>query len=370
MTLAVILVAGLCLAYANGANDNFKGVATLLGSGTTDYRRALLWAGVTTFLGSLTAVFLAEQLLKAFSGKGLVDASLTSDAGYVASVALGAGLTVFLATRLGLPISTTHSLLGALIGAGWMAGSPINLSVLSRNFMIPLLLSPALAILAACVVYGSLHGFRGITGITRETCFCLDRQIVEVVPVLDSTAALRRSSELTATLGGIVTCQDRYRGTLAGIGAGPVLDWLHYLSAGAVGFARGLNDTPKIAALLLVMPQVGRTSGTALVGIAMAAGGLLDSRKIADIMSRRITTMNHGQGFSANLVTSTLVILASTLGLPVSTTHVSCGALIGIGTITGQARWRTVSTIAAAWLGTLPLAALMAASCRAVIGVL
>src|SRR5687767_2608950 len=142
MTLAAILVAVLCLAYANGANDNFKGVATLFGSGTTNYRRALLWATATTLLGSLTAVFLAEQLLKNFSGRGLVEDRLTADVSYSAAVALAAGLTVLLATRLGMPISTTHGLVGALVGAGWAAGSAVDVSKLGTGFFLPLLASP------------------------------------------------------------------------------------------------------------------------------------------------------------------------------------------------------------------------------------
>ena len=117
MALGILLVAVLCLAYANGANDNFKGVATLFGSGTTNYRWALTWATITTFIGSVTAVVLAETLLKSFSGKGLVAADLVTDADYGAAVALGAGLTVLLATCVGMPISTTHGLVGALIGA-------------------------------------------------------------------------------------------------------------------------------------------------------------------------------------------------------------------------------------------------------------
>ena len=63
MTVAIILLAVVCLACANGANDNFKGVATLFGSGTTNYRGALAWATVATLLGSLTAVFLAGRIL-------------------------------------------------------------------------------------------------------------------------------------------------------------------------------------------------------------------------------------------------------------------------------------------------------------------
>ena len=73
MLFFVIVIAGMCLAYANGANDNFKGVATLFGSRTTNYRRALTWATVTTLLGSVAALLLAGELLKSFGGKGLIE---------------------------------------------------------------------------------------------------------------------------------------------------------------------------------------------------------------------------------------------------------------------------------------------------------
>ena len=94
MTLLVIIGTGLLLAYANGANDNFKGVATLLGSHTTSYRRALIWATVTTALGSVTALALARGLLEAFRGKGLVPPEVVADPSFSMAVALAAGATV------------------------------------------------------------------------------------------------------------------------------------------------------------------------------------------------------------------------------------------------------------------------------------
>ena len=90
----------------------------------------------------------------------------------------------------------------------------------------------------------------------------------------------------------------------------------------------------------------------------MAIGGLLNARKVAETMSRKITTMNHGQGFTANLTTAILVVLASLYGLPVSTTHVSVGSLFGIGLTTGKANADMMSAIVLAWLVTLPSAAI------------
>ncbi len=76
MIFLVGMLAVLFVAYANGANDNFKGVATLLGSKTTDYKKALWWATVTTFLGSVASLYFAKALVSRFSGQGLVPASI------------------------------------------------------------------------------------------------------------------------------------------------------------------------------------------------------------------------------------------------------------------------------------------------------
>ena len=81
------------------------------------------------------------------------------------------------------------------------------------------------------------------------------------------------------------------------------------------------------------------------VGLVMAWGGLTSARRVAETMSHRVTQMNPGQGFTANIITSVLVIGASRFGMPVSTTHVSCGSLFGIGAATQQAHWRTVGTM-------------------------
>jgi PiT family inorganic phosphate transporter len=363
MTLAIILMAVICLAYANGANDNFKGVATLFGSGTTNYRRALTWATITTFLGSLTAVLLAGTLLKSFSGKGLVADELVTSVNYGAAVALGAGLTVLLATRIGMPISTTHSLVGALIGAGWAAGSAINLAKLGGGFFIPLLVSPFLAVAVAVLLYPIFTYTRRRLGITSETCLCVGSETVEVVPVSCNAVALQRAEQLSIQIGDTVSCTSRYQGKMLGLEASSVLDRLHYFSAGMVCFARGLNDTPKIAALLLLAPALGSLGSTALVGIAIAIGGVVSARRVAETMSQKITAMNHGQGFTANLVTGIIVIGASRFGLPVSTTHVSCGSLFGLGTVTRQAHWGVIGKILGAWLITLPIGAALGAAC-------
>ena len=303
ITIAVVVVA-----YANGANANFKGVASLFGSVTTSYRTAVNWAAVTTAAGCVVAMFLAAGLLKTFSGKGLVPDALIAQPLFLLAVAAGAGITGVLATRLGFPVSTTHLLTGALLGAGWIAGE-VNVAKLWESFIKPLLLSPVLAVFAGAVIYLVLKTLRLAPDHRTRT-----------------------------------------------------LDALHFLSAGAVCFARGLNDTPKMAALLLGVGWLHGNAGMILIALAMAAGGLLSAKQVAETLAHKITDMNPGQGFAANLATALLVTTASIHGLPVSTTHVSVGALLGIGITTRQAKWRTVIPVLAAWVITLPLSALVAAA--------
>ena len=99
----------------------------------------------------------------------------------------------------------------------------------------------------------------------------------------------------------------------------------------------------------------------ALTAVFVLLGGLLLSRRVARTMAENITSMDAEQGFVASLVTAILVILASYAGLPVSTTHVSVGALFGIAMANRIAKLRTVATILVAWVTTLPLAASIAA---------
>ena len=359
LTIAV-LFAVIALAYANGANDNFKGVATLFGSGTTKFSGALAWATVTTLMGSVAAIFLAEQLIKVFKGKGLVDATLVADPSFVAAVALGAACTVLLATRLGMPVSTTHAMIGALMGAGLAAASSIDSGLLVDKLLKPLITSPFIAITATLLVYPMLTKMRKKMGITEETCICVGSEIKEIVPATCSSDLLMQKVEQWGVSTDDKTCcNSRYAGHLFGMKASVVLDKLHFLSAGIVSFARGLNDTPKIAALLLVAPAFTGFSACVAVGILIAIGGLLSARRVAETMSQEITKMNHGQGFTANVIAGSIIIGASHLGMPVSTTHVSCGALFGIGAVTGEARWKSIASISLAWLITLPLGALL-----------
>lgn len=367
MPLFILLFTAACfLAYSNGANDNFKGVATLFGSKTSNYRFAIRWATFTTFLGSLFSIYLAETLVHRFSGKGLVPDSVSASAEFLTAVAIGAGATVIIATFRGLPVSTTHGLTGALVGTGFMAvGTEVNFGMLGAKFFLPLLASPLLALILSLILYSVLKTCKERANISQEMCICVG-ETGQLIPVTEFAATF---SADVITENGITmpsfsvgtqdACVRRYTGSFLGISIQKLMDEAHILSSGIVCFARGLNDTPKIVALLLIIPAFGIRYGLISVALGMAIGGLLNARRVAETMSKRITPMTRGQGLTANIVTGFLVVVASKLGMPVSTTHVSVGSIFGIGVISKQSNKRVISGILLSWLVTLPVAALL-----------
>jgi len=121
-----------------------------------------------------------------------------------------------------------------------------------------------------------------------------------------------------------------------------------------------LNDTPKIAAVLLV---AGASPGFNYVPVAalMAIGGILGASRVAQTMGKEITPMATHEAVTANLVAAALVMLASHFALPVTTTHVTTGGIFGIGLLRRrEADWHRVRDIVIAWLVTVPMAAVLA----------
>jgi PiT family inorganic phosphate transporter len=353
----LLLIAVMVLAATNGANDNFKGVAGLYGSRRASYATSLAWASATTLAGSLCSVFFAHTLLTAFTGAGLVPTDIAAQTRFALAVAGGGALTVGLAAWRGLPISTTHALVGAMAGAGLVAaGRGVHFSTLGGSFLLPLLVSPLIAIVPAMVLAPLLR--RWAARKEAPACICT------LTPTMRLEGAALIDLPTQVISGTVVECET--------IGARPIwrLAW-HRLEdvallvlGGMVSFARGLNDTPKIAALLLPVAMLdGRSSLAVLtVGLAMLLGGVIGARRVARTISDRITHLDVGAGLAAGLVTSVLVGTASFNGLPVSTTHVSVGAVAGAGQGNGVGIDRNVmSAIVSSWLVTLPLAAIFGA---------
>jgi PiT family inorganic phosphate transporter len=307
LEVCVLLVAVACVAFTNGANANFKGVASLYGSGTTSLKTALNLGNGFTFAGSLMSYWLASGLLKSFGGRGLLSDSVVQAPFFAASVALAAAGTSFLATRFSFPVSTTHALVGALAGCGVansLFGSlqtDIRWNNLFSSFMVPMLLSPVLAIVLALVLFWVISSSRFVS---NEKSF--------------------------------------------------IRDSLHFGSAGAASFARGLNDTPKMVAIVMLLPDVNVPSAFLFVAFFMLLGGLFDARNVAETLGKKIAELSPAEGLAASLVTSILVITASLKSLPVSTTQVSVGAIAGMGWVNRKTHWKMLGEIVLAWFTTVP----------------
>ncbi len=362
--MAVIgLVLVLLLAWSNGANDISKGIATLVGNGSANARAAVLWGTFCTALGGLVALLWGAALIKTFSS-AFLNVDFIVDLRFIASTLVGAAGWVFVATRLGWPVSTTHALLGGVVGAVWaVAGfAGLEMDAVTRKALLPLLISPLIAIgLCAGLLLLARYLARRVPGWTPGCC---DESEWQQNPFV-----CENSDE-----NNVIVKADTHRSLSW---RGKIWITLHWFSSGLTSFARGLNDVPKIAAFLILIaslsPALSQQLGTGssgpiiLVTLVMAAGSLLGGFRVLNILAHRVVPLDASQGLTANVGTSMLVLLASPLGIPVSTTHVSTGSLLGV-------RWYdrvkpkqgdALKTILFAWLVTLPVAgglAVLAAS--------
>lgn len=355
---ATLLLAVLLLSYYNGANDISKGIATMAGSGAVKERTAIWWGTLTTILGALAAIGVTSSLVRTFSN-GIVTQQISS-ATFPLAVALGACGWLIIATRTGLPVSTTHAIAGGLVGAGLalFGVEGIAWMPLLQKIALPLAISPLLSFGLAQLLFPLT---RLALGNARQYCVCMEVQ--QLVPVSLSSGALAfRDAPSEVVLDKNENCNRTISGPLKL----NVLDGLHWFTSGLTSFARGMNDTPKIAALLLALPLFSATTGNAAllfsaVALAMMLGGLLSGKKVLHTLAHKITNLEPLQGFTANLGSAALIIAGTFYGLPFSTTHVTTSAIVGIGMKTESgARWKVVRDILLAWLVTLPTAAVIA----------
>jgi inorganic phosphate transporter, PiT family len=342
--LVLFLVLGL--AAANGANDVPKGVATLAGAGVARIRTAIGWGAITTAIGCLVSLHFASKMTALFS-KGIISAKPSP--AFAAAVLVGTVAWVALATWRRLPVSTTHALVGSLLGAGTLfASSAVQWNVLVVKVVKPLLISVIIAWLVSAAL--SIIGR-----------FLMTRVFASKV------STPRRTNPVKVTAGNTVRMPEGAPAAAARPPAEPARDpisILHWLTSGLTSFSRGLNDTPKIVAIGSFALWGGMTPTTLLVAVtvAMAAGGLIVGQKVADRLANDVIRMSHVEGFTANLTTAVMVGLGAFQGRPMSTTHVSIGAISGTaGADLSRIKKKTLIDFAIAWLITPPFAALVAA---------
>jgi PiT family inorganic phosphate transporter len=371
----LIFLVPTLLAYANGANDVSKGIATLVGSGVANYRRAILWGTVWTGFGGASASFVAGAMLATF-GKGLLAPNVSPSFTAAMAALAGAGAWVFIATRARLPVSTTHALVGSVVGVGIAAhgAAGIAWSAVGGKIAAPLLVSPLVAFVFTRLVS---HGLTRTFGHGRAAadCVCITAEpSAQLTCMAPGSGALMASpgAGLSVATGDAGECRATQPKALR-----ITADHLHWLSSAAASFARGVNDAPKIVALALSAAVL--ASGSAaisarplflLVTAGMVTGSLMAGPRVTQVLAEDVTPMDHREGLAANLVTATLVTTGAVYGLPMSTTHVSSGGIVGVGTERGSLNWKTARDIGVACLVTLPAAALLSAAAHALARVL
>lgn len=350
--LALTLLMG-GVAYANGANDVSKGVATLVGSGVGGDRLAHAWGSAWTVAGVLAAGIVSRELVAVFSGSVL--AAPPGSPAFPAAVAAGAIGWLGIATWTGLPVSTTHALVGGLVGAGLATGgsAAISWTAVAYKVGLPLAVSPLVAL---ALVFAVVPGVTSVFQRANRYCVCVERYRSVLAPAAEGPS-MAAATELHVIAG--ANCPPQVLTRLNTLNAA------HWISAGLTSFARALNDAPKILAIgLVAAPTLGVGTGPlfGVVAVAMGAGSHLAGRRVTRTLAGRVTQISPHDGLAANLVTAALVFLASGIAAPVSTTHVSTGAIVAVGMHRRRVHWKLVREVLLAWVVTLPVAAAIAAA--------
>ncbi|MBI4463611.1 MAG: inorganic phosphate transporter, partial [Acidobacteria bacterium] len=317
-----------------------------------------VWTGI----GGLAGAFLAGALIETF-GKGLLaDGTVPTLTAAVATI-IGAGVWVAIATRTGLPVSTTHAIVGSIAGVGVIAYGfrAFNWMALGSTVVLPLLLSPILALLVTAAVLKLWRSGTIPAGRAAADCLCMEPEPVPTLVVGERAAHFSLS---VVTLPQLRVASESECAVEQPRAIRLTANHLHWLTSGGTSFARGMNDAPKMVALIL---GAGAVLGAdvamqpvafGLVAVGMVAGSWMGGRRVTGVLAERVTRMDHHEGFVANLVTAAMVGPGAALGLPMSTTHVSSCAIIGLGAQdAGRLHWITVGEMMLAWVITLPAAA-------------
>jgi len=310
LTALLVLLSGLYVGWSLGANDGANSMGTAVGSGVRTVREAVILVSVFGFLG---AVLLGHRVI-ATIGKGIVplDTLPPSEAVPIAVAAmLAAGAWLTLATYLGMPVSTTHSAVGAVAGAGLVAGGVPIYWDRFLEVVIAWLATPPGAAVTGYVVYRILNG------------------ILERYP-----PASDRPVRWGLTLSGVL-----------------------------MAFSWGANDVANATGVIVGIGVLSSFWAAVVGGLAIAVGISTWGYRVMHTVGYRITHLAPAMALAAELAAALNVQLYTLAGIPVSTTHSIVGAVVGVGLVHGRTAIdrRTARDIMLAWTGTPALAGALAA---------
>jgi len=317
-----LIAIALAFDFLNGLHDAANSIATVVATRLLGPVQAVVFAATFNFAAYfLSIIFPALHKVAETIGAGLIDKELVTP-GVVFGALVGAMFWNVVTWFKGIPSSSSHALIGGLIGAGTAhAGvSGIQWAGLNKT-LIAIVLSPVLGMfLSMLIMLLTSWAFRNATNRSAESSFRV----------------------------------------------------LHLLSSAAYSISHGLNDAQKTMGIIAVLLySTGYLSGEFHVPhwvaiscyIAIALGTLSGGWKIIETMGSRITKLSQHQGFSASTGGSIMVFTASLLGIPVSTTHTITGSVIGAGTArrASAVRWGVARSVMVAWVITIPASAIVGA---------
>jgi PiT family inorganic phosphate transporter len=398
--LFLAILFGFFMAWGIGANDVSNAMGTSVGSGALTIKQAIVVAAIFEFAGA----FLAGGQVTSTIRRGIIDPALLTDTpellvfGMLAAL-LAAGLWLLIASMKGWPVSTTHSIVGAIVGFA-IVGLGIDAVSWGRVVTIVMswLSSPLIAGILSYLIYRSVTvlilntekpmfnakryipiyifmvGFmiamitftKGLTNIGLEINF------------IQSVAASAAIGIAVVAIGAIMQQKAEShideKNELNTDKIEKVFATLMIFTACSMAFAHGSNDVANAIGPLAAINSVLSTGQIAqqsmmpiwilfLGGLGIVVGLIMYGHKVMATIGKKITHLKPSLGFSAELSAATTVVIASATGIPVSTTHTLVGAVLGVGLARAGSRaldFSVIKRVIISWIITLPAGAIMA----------
>lgn len=381
---------GFYMAWNIGANDAANAMASTVGAKAITLRQAVFIAGILNIAG---AVFIGSHVTDTIR-KGIVSPEVLTDPKLVLigalSALIAAALWVFFATWKSLPVSTTHSIVGAMIGFGIMIGgfSAVNwfkLLAIVASWIISPIFSLALAFFMFKIIYRFIlmredllaRAIRLSPYFIGATFFIVILSFLFKTPLGEKMALGTVSCIEVGLVGASVVgyvgklILQRYTKKHGEEGVEDIFRHLQLVTACYVALSQGANDVANAIGPLAVIYFVAKTGsigGQVTVpvflllfgGIGIACGISMWGYRVIETIGHKITTLTNTRGFSVEFGAATTVLVASKLGLPVSTTHAAVGSVIGVGLARGieAVNFRIIFKIILYWIVTVPAAAI------------
>jgi len=383
---------GLYMAWSIGANDVANSMATAVGAKAITFKQAVVIAGILNFAG---AVLLGPKVAETVKGQ-IVNSEMIADPhilllGFVASL-LAAAIWVTLSTWKSMPISTTHSIIGALMGFGLIAGgmSSVNwgkVGSVASSWVLSPIIGCILAFFIFKLIVKTIFAKEkpvksakvvgpiiiGLTSFLITSSLLLKTQLSDILNITDLGTALIISTVIAIIVSLIGIILFRNVQTESGkdyVTVESIFRKLQIVTSCYVAFSHGANDVANAigpVAAIVPLASSGEMNPTAQIpfyllaigGIGITIGCLTWGRRVMKTVGGKITKLTNTRGFSIDFAAATTVLVASKLGLPVSTSHTVVGAVIGVGLARGleAVDLSVIRKIVISWLLTLPIAA-------------